>query len=76
MWKLFVFGVILVHILPHSDWIREHVDQNNFEYGHFLRSDKKESLSSNLGNVHGESKYLTLQKSKASLEKFKRTVFQ
>ena len=32
-------------IFPHSDWIREYVgkyaDQNNLEYGHFLRSGKK-----------------------------------
>ena len=54
-WKLSVFGVILVCIFPHSDWIREfgkiriispysvrvqeNADQNNFEYGQFLRSD-------------------------------------
>ena len=31
-WKVFVFGDILVRIFPHSD-------QNNSEYGHFLRSD-------------------------------------
>ena len=51
--KVSVFGVILVRIFPHSDWIRreilrmslysvrmrENVDQNNSEYGHFLRSD-------------------------------------
>ena len=30
-WKVFVFGVILVRIFPHSD-------QNNSEYGHFLGS--------------------------------------
>ena len=30
-WKVSLFGVILVHIFPHSD-------QNNSEYGHFLRS--------------------------------------
>ena len=39
--KVSVFGVILVGILPQSDWIRrdifspENVDQNNSEYGHF-----------------------------------------
>ena len=51
-WKLSVFGVILVHIFPHSDWIRRdteylsvlspnagNTDQNYSEYGHFLRSD-------------------------------------
>ena len=44
-----IFGVILVRIFPHSDWIRrdteylpysvrmrENVDQNNSEYGHFF----------------------------------------
>ena len=34
------FGVILLHILSHSDWIRrdtQNTDQNNSEYGHFLR---------------------------------------
>ena len=46
-----VFGVILVRIFPHSDWIRgdtrispysvwlrENAYQNNSEYGHILRS--------------------------------------
>ena len=37
-WKVSVFGVILVRISPHSDWIRENVDQKQSEYGHFLRS--------------------------------------
>ena len=41
--KVSVLGIILVHIFPHSDWIRtvrmrEGKDQNNSEYGHFLRS--------------------------------------
>ena len=49
--KVSVFGVVLVRIFPHSDWIRrdlrislysvqiwENTDQNNSEYGHFLRS--------------------------------------
>ena len=44
-----VFEVILVRIFPYSDWtwrdteysvrVRENTDQNNSEYGHFLRSD-------------------------------------
>ena len=51
-WNVSVFGVILVSIFPHSDWIRrdaditpcsypmrENVDQNNSEYGHLLCSD-------------------------------------
>ena len=39
--KVSKFGVILVGIFPHSDWIRiqsemrENADQNNSEYGHF-----------------------------------------
>ena len=51
-WKVSVFGVILVHIFSHSDWIRrdtleispylvrmrENTDQNNSYYKHFLRS--------------------------------------
>ena len=37
--KSAVFGVILVRIFPYSDWIQENADQNNSEYGHFLRSD-------------------------------------
>ena len=41
--KVSVLGIILVHIFPHSDWkrtvrLREDKDQNNSEYGHFLRS--------------------------------------
>ena len=48
-WKVSVFGVILVRLFPLSDWIRifpyliqmrENTDQNNSEYGHFLRSVK------------------------------------
>ena len=35
---MYVFGVILVPIFRHSDWIRENADQNNSEYGHFFRS--------------------------------------
>ena len=38
--KVSVFGVILLRILPNSDWIRrdtQNTDQNNSEYGHFLR---------------------------------------
>ena len=51
VWKVSVFGVILVPIFPHSDWMRrdrsispysvrmqENVDQNNSEYKQFLRS--------------------------------------
>ena len=51
-WKVFVFGIIAVHIFLHLDWIRrdtehlsifspyrENTDQNNREYGDFLRSD-------------------------------------
>ena len=48
-WIVSVFGVILVLIFPHSVWIRrdtppysvrmeENADQNNPEFGHFLRS--------------------------------------
>ena len=33
-----VFGVILVRIFPHLDWIRENTDQNTSECGHFSRS--------------------------------------
>ena len=54
-WEVFVFGVILVRILLHSDWIRrdnvypvrmhENADQNNSKDGHFLRSDNIVSMS-------------------------------
>ena len=40
-WKVPIFGVILVRILrisPYSVRMRENVNQNNSEYGHFLRS--------------------------------------
>ena len=50
-WKMSVFGVILVRIILPSDWIQgdteylsvfspnaENTDQNNSEYGRFLRS--------------------------------------
>ena len=50
-WKVSVFGVILVRIFSHLDWIRrdteylyylvqirENAGPNNIEHGHFLRS--------------------------------------
>ena len=51
-WKVYVFRVVLVRIFQHLDWIRkdtdsismysvrmrENADQNNSEYGYFLRS--------------------------------------
>ena len=47
-WKVFVIEVILVRILPHSlrtspNSVRiwENADQNNSEYGHFLRSEHR-----------------------------------
>ena len=49
VWKVSIFGVILVRIFPHLDWIDTpclsvfspnagNADQNNSEYGHFSRS--------------------------------------
>ena len=51
-WKAAIFGVLLVRIFPYSTEygeilrispysvrVRENADQNNTEYGHFLRSD-------------------------------------
>ena len=50
VWKVFLLGVILVGFFPHSDWIgsiflysvlmQENTDQNNSEYGYFLRNEK------------------------------------
>ena len=43
-WKVSVFGVFLIRISPHLDWILnsvlmwENTDQKNFEYGNYLRS--------------------------------------
>ena len=37
-WKLSLFGVILVSIFPYSIRMRKNADQNNSEYGHFLRN--------------------------------------
>ena len=37
-WKVSVFGVILVRIFPYSVQMWENTDQNNSEYGLFLRS--------------------------------------
>ena len=49
--KVSVFGVILVRIFPHSDWMwgdtpyslqmQENADQNNSKYEHFSRSVKR-----------------------------------
>ena len=44
-WKVFVFGVFLVHIFLHLDWKRdsvrmgENTDQKNSEFGHFSRTE-------------------------------------
>ena len=38
-WKASLFGAILVNTFPYSVQMRENADQNNSEYGHFLRSD-------------------------------------
>ena len=32
------YVLVLLHISPYSIRMRENADQNNFEYGHFLRS--------------------------------------
>ena len=50
-WKVSVLGVILVRIFLHSEKVTpylsvlspntENADQNNSEYGHFLRSEMK-----------------------------------
>ena len=37
-WKVSVFGVIVVSIFLHSDWMWENTDWNNSEYGHFSNS--------------------------------------
>ena len=64
--KVSVFGVILVHIFPHSKWIRmrerirecesvrmrENTNQNNSKYGNFLRSVLVVILSTNLKMFH------------------------
>ena len=42
-WKVSVFWVILVRISPYSVRMRENADQNNSEYGHFLRSEQHNS---------------------------------
>ena len=33
-----LFGVFLVRIFPHSDWIRGNTDKKNFECAHFSRN--------------------------------------
>ena len=55
-WKVPVFGVTLIRVFPHLDWISlriqysvqiwENVDQNNSEYGHVLHSGNEANLSS------------------------------
>ena len=42
-WKVSIFGVILVRISLYSVRIPENADQNNSEYGHFLRSEQHNS---------------------------------
>ena len=45
-WKVFLFGVFLVYIFPHSHWIQrftsvqmlEKTDQKSSNFGHFLRN--------------------------------------
>ena len=37
-WKVSKYGVFLVRIFPHMDWIRENTDQKNSVFKYFLRS--------------------------------------
>ena len=76
MWKVSLFGVTLVRIFPHSDWIRrvrsispysveirENADQNNSEYGNFLRSVfKKSQILSNMisNNIYNKSQHFDI----------------
>ena len=60
-WKMSSFGVILVLIIPHLEWIRwdtpylslfsPNEDQNNSEYGHFLRSVEWSCTSTTLSKI-------------------------
>ena len=49
--KVPVFGVILVRIFPHQTEcgeilrMRENVNQNNYEHGHFSRSGNNDNVS-------------------------------
>ena len=68
-WKVPVFGVILVRIFPHSDWMQKNMDQKNSEYGHFLRSvivnfeQNPEAHSKLFANiVNGERPFTILEK--------------
>ena len=54
-WKVSVFGVILVRIFPHSDWIRENTDQNISEYGHFSRSAELYTISAGPPKTYAQS---------------------
>ena len=54
-WKVSVFGVILVRIFPHSDWIRENTDQNISEYGHFSRSPELYTISAGPPKTYAQS---------------------
>ena len=54
-WKVSVFGVLLVRIFPHSDWIQRDIvrmlvntDKKNSKYGHFSRSVMREPFFSNI----------------------------
>ena len=54
-WKVPVFGVLLVRIFPHSDWIRRDIvrmlvntDRKNSKYRHFSRSVMREPFFSNI----------------------------
>ena len=38
-YKVFIFAVILVPILPHSDWMCWNTGKNNSDYKHFLSSE-------------------------------------
>ena len=65
-WKMSLFGVFLVCIFSHLDWIgrdtqysvqmREKMDQKNPEYGHFSRSNYMGLLLNRLNEV-GENNF-------------------
>ena len=53
------YGKIL-RIYPYSDRMRENADQNNSEYGHFLRSVKNKQLQNTLKQLKSNVKGLNL----------------
>ena len=68
--KVSGFGVILVRVFPHSDWIWRDTNQNNSEYGRFSPSGEQSLVNSDRQNLRIASFVFTHDRNTKSTEIF------